>query len=255
MMDIPVNRLKMALRERRVQIGFWLSIGDPASAEICAAAGFDWLLIDAEHTPHDAHSILAQLRAVGGYPATQAVVRVPAADPVTIKQVLDLGAQSLLVPMVETAAQAQAVVRACRYPPAGERGIGGARAARWGAIPDYLDRADDQIAVVVQVETSTGLENLEAIAAVDGVDAVFLGPADLAASLGRRGQPGHPAVRGALLEAIDRLRRCGKAAGLLSRDETMVRTSLERGAVMVAVGLDAHLLAVQTRQLAEEFRT
>lgn len=254
MMEIPINRLKQALREQRVQIGLWLSLGDPTSAEICASAGFDWLLIDGEHTPHDAHSVLAQLRAIAAYPATQAVARVPTADPVVIKQYLDLGVQSLLVPMVDTAEQAAAIVRACRYPPAGERGVGGARAARWGGIPDYLNRADEQIAVVVQIETKTGLANLEAIAAVDGIDAVFLGPADLAASLGHRGNPGHPAVQSALSTAIDRIRHTGKAAGLLSRDEALIRASLERGASMVAVGLDAHILAAQARLLASRFR-
>lgn len=255
MTTIPINRLKQALREKRRQVGLWLSLGDATSAEICAGAGFDWLLIDGEHVPHDAHSVLNQLRAIAAYPATQAVARVPSSDPTAIKQYLDLGVQTLLVPMVESAQQAAAVVRACRYPPAGDRGVGGARAARWGRVADYLRLADEQIAVVVQVETATGLANLEAIAAVDGVDAVFLGPADLAASLNHLGEPGHAEVQAALFDALDRIQGTGKAAGLLSRDEAFLRASLERGALMVAVGLDAHLLAAQTRWLAERFRT
>ena len=255
MTSIPINLLKQALREKRRQLGLWLSLGDATSAEICAGAGFDWLLVDGEHAPHHAHSVLDQLRAIAAYPATQAVARVPSCDPVTIKQYLDLGVQTLLIPMVESPEQAAAVVRACRYPPAGDRGIGGARAARWGRIADYLHQANDQIAVVVQVESATGLANLEAIAATDGVDAIFLGPADLAASLDHLAEPGHAEVRAALFDALDRLRALGKAAGLLSRNEAFVRASLERGASMVAVGLDAHVLAVQTRLLAERFQS
>ena len=252
-MSTPVNPLKQALREGRAQIGLWLSLGDATSAEICAGAGFDWLLIDGEHVPHDAHSVLAQLRAIGAYPRTQAVARVPSSDPVLIKQYLDLGVQTLLVPMVESAAQAASVVRACRYPPSGTRGVGGARAARWGRLPDYLHEANEQIAVIVQVETGAGLAELDAIAGAEGVDGVFIGPADLAASFGYLGQPGHAEVQAKILEAFDRIRAAGKAPGILSRDETLVRRYLERGALLVAVGLDAHLLAAHTRALAKTF--
>ena len=252
-MNTPINGLKQALRENRAQIGLWLSLGDATSAEICAGAGFDWLLIDGEHVPHDAHSVLAQLRAIAAYPQTQAVARVPSSDPVLIKQYLDLGVQTLLVPMVESAAQAANVVRACRYPPAGNRGVGGARAARWGRFPNYLHEANDQIAVIVQVETRGGLAELDAIAGTEGVDGVFIGPADLAASLGQLGQPGHPDVQAATLAAFERIRAAGKAPGILSRDESLVRLYLERGALLVAVGLDAHLLAAHTRALAKTF--
>lgn len=252
-MDMPINRLKKALRESRPQIGLWLSLGDPTSAEICAGAGFDWLLIDGEHVPHTPHSVLAQLRAIAAYPQAQVVARVPSSDPVTIKQYLDLGIQTLLVPMVESAAQAAAVVQACRYPPAGIRGVGGSRAARWGRIPDYLLEANEQIAVIVQVETRDGLAELDAIARTDGVDGVFIGPADLAAALGHLGQPGHAEVQARTLEAFECIRAAGKAPGILSRDEALVRLYLERGALMVAVGLDAHLLAAHTRALARTF--
>lgn len=253
-MDLPVNRLKQALRDRQPQIGFWLSLGDPTSAEICAGAGFDWLLIDGEHTAHGAHSLLAQLRAIQGYPGTQAAARVPSADPVTIKQYLDLGVQTLLVPMIESAEQAKAVVRACRYPPAGERGVGGARAARWGQIPDYLHQANEQIAIVVQVETRAGLDQLDSIAGVEGVDGVFLGPADLAASLGWLGQPAHPQIKGIVLDAVKRIAAAGKAPGILTRDESFARSCLDHGALMVGVGLDAHLLAAQTQVIVRSFK-
>lgn len=252
-MDTPINPLKLALRERRAQIGFWLALGDPASAEICAGAGFDWLLIDGEHSAHTPQTVLAQLRAIAGYPGTHAVARVPSSDPVTIKQYLDLGVQTLLVPMVESAEQAAAVVRACRYPPAGDRGVGGARAARWGRFPRYVHEADAQIAVIVQVESVTGMEQLEAITAVDGIDGVFLGPADLAASMGHLGQPTHPQVKASVVEAIRRIQHAGKAPGILTRDEAFARESLALGALMVAVGLDAHLLAASTRAIAQSF--
>lgn len=252
-MQTPINTLKKALREGRPQIGLWLSLGDPTSAEICAGAGFDWLLIDGEHVAHDAHSVLAQLRAIAAYPRTQAAARVPSSDPVTIKQYLDLGVQTLLVPMVESASQAAGVVQACRYPPSGTRGIGGARAARWGRLPDYLSEANEQIAVIVQVETGEGLTQLDAIASIDGVDGVFIGPADLAASLGYPGQPGHPEVQARVMEAIERIRAAGRVPGILSRDEAVVRRSLEQGCLLVAVGLDAHLLAAHTSALAQTF--
>lgn len=249
----PINRFKQALRENRAQIGLWLTLGDATSAEICASSGFDWLLIDGEHVPHSAHSVLAQLRSIAAYPQTQAVARVPSSAPLLIKQYLDLGVQTLLVPMVESAAQAAAVVHACRYPPNGGRGVGGARAARWGHIPTYLHEANEQIAVVVQVETREGLAELDAIAATEGVDGVFIGPADLSASLGYLGQPGHPDVQSKILDSLDRIRAAGKAPGILTRDEALVRLYLERGALMVAVGLDAHLLAAHTRALANTY--
>lgn len=252
-MSTPINSLKKALREGCPQIGLWLSLGDATSAEICAGAGFDWLLIDGEHVPHDAHSVLAQLRAIAAYPQTQAVARVPSSDPLLIKQYLDLGVQTLLVPMVESAAQAASVVRACRYPPSGTRGVGGARAARWGRFPNYLHEANEQIAVIVQVETAEGLAELDAIAGTEGVDGVFIGPADLAASLGHLGQPGHAEVQARTLDAFDRIRAAGKAPGVLSRDENLIRLYLQHGALLVAVGLDAHLLAAHTRALAKTF--
>lgn len=248
------NKLKKGITQGIPQIGFWLSIGDSTTAEICASAGFDWVLIDAEHTPQTPHSILAQLRAIGCHPDTHAIARVPSADQAVIKQYLDLGVQSILVPMVESPEQAKSIVDACRYPPLGTRGVGGARAALWGGRQDYLKVANDEVAVIVQVETGLALDNIEAIAAVDGVDGVFIGPADLAASLGHLGQPGHQEVQTAITDAIARIRATGKAPGILSRDKTLCRRYLSLGALIVGVGLDAQTLAAQTRALAASFK-
>lgn len=252
-MDNPVNPLKQALLEGRPQFGLWLSLGDPSSAEICAGAGFDWLLIDGEHVPHSLQSVLAQVHAISGYPRTHAVARVPSSDPLVIKQYLDLGIQTLLVPMVESAEQAAAIVRACLYPPEGERGVGGGRAARWGHVPKYLHQANAQISIIVQVETRRGLEALDAIAETEGIDGVFIGPADLSASLGHLGQPGHPEMQREILGAIGRIRAAKKAPGILSRDPEMLRLSIAEGARLVAVGLDAYLLAAQARSLAQTY--
>lgn len=253
-MQTPINPLKQALAEGRPQIGFWLSMASTVSAEICASAGFDWLVIDAEHGPQSLPGVMAQLQAIAPWP-THPIVRVPSSDPVAIKGFLDLGAQSLLVPMVETAEQAAGVVDAARYPPAGSRGIGGARAARWGRYPRYVHEANAQICLIMQVETVQALGNIEAIAAIDGVDALFVGPADLAASMGHVGKPNHPDVLAAALGAFARIRAAGRAAGILTRDEQFARRSIEAGALIVGVGLDTLNLAAQTAALADRFKT
>lgn len=252
-MRTPRNSFKQALAARQTQIGFWLGLGDAYSAEICAGAGFDWLLIDCEHGPQELRSVLAQLQVIDADPDCAAVVRVPSADSVAIKQYLDLGARSLLVPMIDTPDQAAAVVRACRYPPAGIRGIGGARAARWGRYSHYVHEANDQVCVVVQAESARALGNLEAITEVDGVDGVFIGPADLAASLGFPGDPGHPQVKAVIADALKRIAAAGKAPGVLTPVEDLAREYLGHGAVFVAVGIDTRLLATQTSALAARF--
>ena len=203
--EFVTNRFKAALKDRQKQIGLWLAMADSYSAEICAGSGFDWLLLDGEHSPLDLRTMLAQLQSVAPYSA-HAVVRPPTGDPVLIKQMLDIGAQSLLIPMVETPEQAEMLVRATRYAPQGFRGVGAgiARAARWGRVAHYLEQANDQVCLLLQVETRTGLENLERIAAIDGVDGIFLGAADLSASLGHIGQPQHPEVVSAMEKAIAR---------------------------------------------------
>jgi 4-hydroxy-2-oxoheptanedioate aldolase len=249
------NPFKSALRRGARQIGLWLAMADSYSAEICAGSGFDWLLLDGEHSPLDLRTMLAQLQSVAPYPA-HAVVRPPTGDPVLIKQLLDIGAQSLLIPMVETPQQAEMLVRATRYPPQGFRGAGAgiARAARWGRVGDYLDRANDDVCLLLQVETRTGLENLEAIASTDGVDGVFLGAADLSASLGHIGQPQHPEVVAAMEKAIATILAHDKAPGLLATDEAVASAYLAQGAQFVAVGVDVLLLVQATQALARRFK-
>jgi 4-hydroxy-2-oxoheptanedioate aldolase len=248
------NSFKHALLAKQPQIGLWLSMAQPYSAEVCATAGFQWLLIDGEHAPNDVRSTLAQLQAVAAYPG-QPVVRAVNGDTALIKQLLDIGAQNLLVPMVDTAVQARALVAATRYPPEGVRGVGAAvaRASRWGARRDYLGAANDQVCLLLQAETATALDNLGEICAVDGVHGVFIGPADLAASMGHRGAAGHPEVQAAIERAIRTIVASGKAAGTLTADLALARKYLELGATFVAVGIDVTLLAQAARRLAGEF--
>lgn len=266
-MQTPINTFKQALRDKQAKIGLWLSLSDAYSTEICAGAGFDWLLIDGEHAPNDVRSILAQLQAVAAYPSSHPVARVPMGHghvgEMLIKQYLDIGVQTLLVPMVDTAAQAAALVRATRYPQydaegkdiGGLRGMAGARASRWGRYPAYAHEANAQICLLVQAETQTALDNLDAIAGTEGVDGVFIGPADLSASLGHVANPGHPDVQAAIEKAITRILKAGKAAGILSTDEALARRYLDMGATFVAVGLDTNLLVRHTSALAARFKT
>jgi 4-hydroxy-2-oxoheptanedioate aldolase len=254
-MDIKKNTFKAALKSgERVQIGLWLGLTDPICAEICAGAGFDWLLIDGEHAPNDVRSILTQLQAVAPYPV-HPIVRPVSGDVQLIKQLLDIGAQTLLVPMVESAEQAKLLVSAMRYPPAGIRGVGAAlaRASQWNRVTHYLHEANDQMCLLVQVETRAGLDNLDAIAAVEGVDGVFIGPSDLSAALGHLGQPGHAEVQYAIEDAILRIRSAGRAAGILSTDEAVSHRYLSLGCTFVAVGLDGNLLMRATQDLARKF--
>lgn len=250
------NAFKAALREQRLQIGLWQALATPYTAEICATANFDWLLFDGEHAPNDVPTLLAQLQAVGAY-ASHPVARPPCGDARLIKQYLDIGFTSLLIPFVETQEQASALVAAMRYPPVGVRGVasGLVRASRWGGIEDYLARADDEVCLVVQIESPLGLANLPAIAATPGVDGVFLGPADLSASLGHRGAPGHPQVQARIEGAIREIRASGKAAGILAADHALARRYIELGCSVVAVGTDVALLALGARALREQFNT
>ncbi|MBI0329872.1 4-hydroxy-2-oxoheptanedioate aldolase [Burkholderia plantarii] len=249
-----LNRFKAALAAHRRQIGFWVSMAEPYLAEVTATGGFDWLLIDGEHAPNDVRSIVAQLQAVAPYRA-EAVVRPVEGNTALIKQLLDAGARTLLVPMVETAEQARELVSAVRYPPRGVRGVGSAvaRASRWNLRADYLDIADEEVCLLVQAESATALGNLEAICAVDGVDGVFIGPADLAASMGHRGEPGHADVQFAIDDAIARIVRSGKAAGTLTGDAALARHYLALGCTFVAVGVDVLLYANAVRAVADAF--
>jgi len=254
-MDMPINTFKQRLHSGEVQIGLWLGLSDAYCAELAANAGFDWLLIDGEHAPNDLRGMLGQLQAVAPYPS-HPVIRPVIGDTALIKQVLDIGVQTLLVPMVESAAQARELVKAIHYPPNGVRGVGSAlaRASRWNSIPDYLDKADEQMCLLVQIESREGLANLDAIAAVEGVDGVFIGPADLSASMGFRGNPGHPDVQAAIEHAIARIRSAGKAAGILSADQALALRYIELGAAFVAVGVDTTVLMRGLQSLAAAFK-
>lgn len=249
------NAFKQALAEGRPQIGLWAALTSPYTAEICAGAGFDWLLIDGEHAPNTLQTILAQLQSIAPYPVAP-VVRPPWNDAVIIKQLLDAGAQTLLVPMVRSADEAAAAVAAVRYPPHGVRGVGSAlaRASRWNRIPDYLKRADAQMCVLIQVEEPQGLAALDDILAVDGVDGVFIGPADLSANMGFRDEPDHPTVLAAIDDAILRIAAAGKAPGILQANPARAQHYLDLGALFVAVGTDVTLLARASEALAATFK-
>ena len=265
-MQTPVNPFKQAIANGQAQIGIWLGLANPYTAEICAGAGFDWLLIDGEHAPNGLTDVLAQLQAIAAYPGANAIARVPFghgdAGAALIKQYLDLGVQTLLVPMVDTPEQAAALVRATRYPQdddvndpqRGIRGMAGARASRWGRYPQYAKEANEQVCLLIQAETTLALQNLDALAATPGVHGVFIGPADLSASMGHVGNPGHPDVQRAIEDAIARIRRAGKAAGILTSDEAQARHYIELGALFVAVGLDTQILARNTSALAARFK-
>src|SRR5215469_216006 len=254
-MQLPANAFKAALRAGRPQIGLWLGLADAYVSELLASTGFDWLALDAEHAPNDPRSVLAQLQAVAPY-RVQAVVRTASGDPTLLKQYLDIGAQSLLIPMVESAEQAARIVAATRYPPAGVRGVGSAlaRASRWSQIDDYLRSAEQELCVLVQVESAAGLQNLAAIAATEGVDGVFFGPADLAASLGLLGKTADARVQDAIAQGIRTVRAAGKAAGVLSADPLIARKYLAAGALFVAVGVDTTLLVRAASDLRAVFK-
>ena len=253
-MDLPQNPFKRALKAGKAQIGLWSSLSSNYTVEVIAGAGFDWLLLDTEHSPNDLESLLTQLQAAAPY-ATHPVVRVPWNDMVVIKRVLDIGAQSLLVPYVSTPEEAAAAVSYIRYPPAGVRGVAGTtRASRFGRVRDYARRAHEEICLLVQLETQRALDNLEAICAVDGVDGVFIGPADLHASLGHTGEIANPKVKPLIDEAIRRIRKCGRAPGILTPNEADARHWLECGALFVAVGADIGILARGAESLAAKFK-
>ena len=254
-MEMPLNPFKRALAAGETQIGLFLGLADAYSAEVVATAGFDWLLIDGEHGPNDLRTIIAQLQALAPYPVRPVVHSVDH-DVARIKQLLDGGVQTLMVPMVETAAEARALVRAMRYPPAGIRGVGTAlsRAARWNGIDDYFSHADCEMCLIVQIESRAGLAGLDEILQVDGVDAVFIGPSDLAASMGHLGKPGHPEVKAAVEEAITTIAAAGKAAGVFSADPSLAAAYSRIGATFLLVGVDALLLRNAAVALAAKFK-
>jgi 4-hydroxy-2-oxoheptanedioate aldolase len=254
-MELQKNAFKAAVAAGQVQIGIWSSMCSNIGAEILSDAGFDWILLDTEHSPNEIPSLVQQLQAVQRGAATP-IVRPAWNDLVLIKRVLDIGPQTILVPYIQTRDEAVAAVAATRYPPHGQRGVaGGARASRYGRITDYLKTADNEICLLVQVETRESLENnLEEIASVSGVDGVFIGPSDLSASFGLIGQPGHPAVQEAIKNAAARIRACGKAPGILTTNEEEARRYIEWGYLFVAVGVDTGLLVRSADALAKRFK-
>jgi 4-hydroxy-2-oxoheptanedioate aldolase len=249
------NQWMRRLGEGRPRFGMWVATGSGYVTEICAGSGIDWLLLDLEHAPNDLRTALEQLQVLAGYPDVDVVVRPPSADPVFVKQLLDVGAQNIIVPMIDGPAEAAAAVAATRYPPEGIRGVGSAlaRASRWNRISDYLVTAGTTVSLTVQVETVAGLEHLGEIADVDGVDAVFIGPADLAAAMGKLGQPEHPEVMDTIEAALATIVEHGKHAGVNAFNESVAHRYLRAGASFVLVGADVALLARGAEDLAARY--
>ena len=254
MSTLPRNRFKAGLKSGNTQFGLWLGITDSAMNEMLAGAGFDWLVVDHEHGPFELRDVLHALQTIAAYD-TAPIVRPVNGEPALLKRLCDFGAQTFIVPMIDTAEQAADIVRAVKYPPQGNRGLGAsmARAARWNMIPQYPHDANDEICVIVQAETVTAMENLAAIAAVAGVDGVFIGPSDLSASMGYIGNASHETVINAISKGIHKIRAASKFAGLLCLDETLVAHFIECGANFVGVGVDTLLLGDKARALAARY--
>ena len=255
-MPAPINMFKQALANGETVIGCWLSLANSFSTEAMGTTGFDWLLVDSEHSPNDIRSLREQLIALDSSPST-AVVRVPIGETWIIKQVLDIGAQTILVPMVESAEEARELVRACRYPPDGIRGVGyvTTRAGGFGTIPDYGKTADEQICLLVQVENRAGLDALDEILEIDGIDGVFIGPADLSADLGHMSDMMHPDMQKVIMGSIEKIAANGKAAGILSLNDEMTQKSLDAGARFVAVGIDMVTLTTTASALSAKWKS
>jgi 4-hydroxy-2-oxoheptanedioate aldolase len=253
-LEINRNAFKRAVQKRELQIGLWSSLCSNLVAEIIAHSGFDWILLDTEHSPNEVPDLVAQLQAMGRGTASP-VVRAAWNDTVLIKRILDIGAQSILLPYVQTPEEAARAVAAVRYPPRGVRGVSAAsRASNFGRVKDYLNKADEEICLLVQIESKAALEQLEPISSIEGVDGVFIGPADLSASLGHLGCPRHSETQRALEDAGRRLARLGKPAGILAVIEADARRYIEWGYSFVAVGIDTTLLASSADALARSFK-
>jgi 4-hydroxy-2-oxoheptanedioate aldolase len=253
-MDMPLNPFKRALKAGQLQIGLWCCLASNISTEALAGAGFDWLLLDSEHSPNELTTVLGQLQAIAGGTA-HPIVRPPWNDPVMIKRYLDLGVQTFLVPYVQTEDDARRAVAATRYPPRGVRGFAAAtRASRFGRVKDYHTRCEEEMCVLVQVETRLALGNVEAIAHVEGVDGMFIGPGDLSADLGHVGHAGHPEVRAIIEDTIRRIKAAGNVPGILTGDEEQARRYIELGCRFTAVGADIGILARGAEQLARRFK-
>jgi len=254
-MELPVNQFKRGMQAGKAQIGLWSSLSSHYSVEVIAGSGFDWLLLDTEHSPNDLENVVTQLQAASAYPST-AIVRPAWNDMVLIKRFLDVGVQTLLIPYVQTPEEAALAVSYTRYPLRGVRGVAGTtRATRFGRVKDYFKHVEKELCVLVQVETQLGLDNLDAIANTDGVDGVFIGPADLSAGLGHLGDIAHPEVQAAIEDAIKRILKAGKAPGILAPVEADARRYLDLGCLFVAVGADVGLLARESEKLCAKFKS
>ncbi|WP_333847021.1 HpcH/HpaI aldolase/citrate lyase family protein [Phaeobacter italicus] len=255
-MPAPKNPFKEALAKGERQIGCWMSFADGQIAEIMGTCGFDWLVIDGEHAPNDIRSIRDQLIALTASPS-HPVVRVPVGETWMIKQVLDAGAQTVLVPIVESADQARELVRACHYPPKGVRGVGAtaARATMFGSVSEYIQTADQEVCLLVQVENRAGIDALDEILQVEGIDGVFIGPADLSTDMGHQGNSAHPEVRAAIADAITRIKAAGIAPGILGVSEEATQAYLDMGAQFLAVGIDVLVLAQNARALSQTWKS
>jgi 4-hydroxy-2-oxoheptanedioate aldolase len=254
MTRIPRNQFKEKRSGKQATYGLWLGIPDTSVAEMMAGAGFDWLVVDHEHGPYEIRDVLAHLQAMAPY-SVAPIVRPVDGNRALLKKLCDIGVQTFLVPMIDTAQEAVAVVEAVKYPPAGCRGLGTsmARAARWNSVSGYIGQADNEMCVIVQVESVRALKNIDEIAAVDGVDAVFIGPSDLSASLGYGGDVSHPDDVSAVSDALRRIRRADKFAGLLCLDESRVSDYVDAGANFIGIGVDTLLIGNAARSLAVRF--
>jgi len=254
-MKIRQNTFKQNLLAGKKQYGIWNGIVDSYAAEICAGAGFDWVCIDGEHAPFDLRTILHNMQAIQLH-QVPAIVRIPNADPILIKQLLETGVQSILAPMIESADQAALIAKAMVYPPKGIRGVGTAlaRAAQWNRVHDYFKLANDQMCSIGQIESIKGVEALDEILQVEGLDVCFLGPADLGATMGYLGQPGHPEVVKLVKHCIQKIVKAGKIAGFLTGSKPLIQEYTDAGALMIGVGVDTILLAKATKNLAETYK-
>ncbi|MCS3433392.1 2-dehydro-3-deoxyglucarate aldolase [Klebsiella sp. BIGb0407] len=252
--DIFPNKFKAALAAHQVQIGCWSALASPISTEVLGLAGFDWLVLDGEHAPNDISTFIPQLMALKGS-VSAPVVRVPTNDAVIMKRLLDIGFYNFLIPFVETDEEARLAVAATRYPPLGVRGVSVShRANMFGTVPDYFAQSDKNISILVQIESQAGLDNIDSIAATEGVDGIFVGPSDLAAALGHLGNAGHPEVQQAIRHIFARAKAQGKPSGILAPVEADARRYLEWGATFVAVGSDLGLFRAASQKLSDTFK-
>lgn len=247
------DSFKQVLASGRSIFGVFVSLADNISAEIAANSDLDWIIVDTEHAPNDLRSTLSQLQATQAYD-THVVVRPYEGDKALLKRMLDIGATNLMIPMVDNAEEASEVVTYCRYPPLGVRGVASSRAARWGTTENYFADADDQVCLIAQIESVEGLANIDSIAAVDGIDALFVGPSDTAAALGHLGNPGHPEVQEAVMGALRAIQRSGKPAGVYGATPEAAQRYREAGASFVIVGVDTMVLAKSLNGLAAQFK-